>query len=383
MEIIKTLDNIDFTSFDTFFDSVNGKAYNLNDENPNGAQCWAGILLLYRHLGQKLSSGGSENAKDGWLDKQARRQNGSKNFTKIAKIKDVIRGDVVFFDDGKAGHVAYVCGTYDQESMSIEILGQNQGIPSDTKGSPFSVVKYSVNGFLGAYRFKGWNIPVEEVDELGTETPKKAEKAEKAEKAKPVKKQPAVSLAAIRTIQKDYCVSPFRIGDTVAINLQTNPVWYDGTPVRIHNLNLVNSFEVVAYRGTAVMIRLPKGGRKPVDRPIESKYLELVCTGDEKVNLPVYGEITDTEPLFSISNTARIDLLDDRVIRVNVVGEDKPVCLNATENWRLLTGKMRLSRTKTVRKKCQFNFDKPIWGSYRHNGLVLWVQLNNHKAMRR
>jgi hypothetical protein len=397
MEIIKTLDDIDFTSFDTFFESVNGKAYNLDGENPNGAQCWAGILLLYRHLSQKLSSGGSENAKDGWLDKQARRQNGGKNFAKITKIEDIKQGDVCFFNDGESGHVAYANGTYDEKTKTIGLFGQNQGEPNDTEGSPFSVIEYPTDGFLGAYRCLKWNKT--ESDELGTST-----------EIGTTSKKPTKKAEAKIELDNCYLISPFRIGDFVTIKVDDNPVWYDGEAVDVNEFNTTNSHKVVAYKGTAVMIRTERvrGRPKYIDRPIESKYLEHILEAGEAINIPVYMS-QDEPPLFHISNKRHLALQENFALFVKIEGKDEFLLLNNSNYWKLLTGKHKgkggvvfgihvtedkdypeypavdpaniLSNEQS--RNVEFDFKhRSIWAKYKHNGQILWVKLNNHVALR-
>lgn len=397
MEIIKTLDGIDFTSFDTFYNSVNGKAYNLNGENPNGAQCWAGVLLLYRHLGQKLSSGGSEHAKDGWLDKQARRQNSGKNFTKITKIEDVQRGDVVFFDDGESGHVAYACGVYDKESMMITIFGQNQNQVSDTKGSPFSVVEYPTDGFLGAYRCEKWMTEADKIDELGT--------GETLQEPSVVCSQPPL------------LISPFRSGDLVRIEISRKPVWYSTYPDEIKSVDeaeLVKSnvHKVIAYRGTAVMLstvltrntlrRSKYPTTHTVERPIESKYLKHELDTGEQLNLPVHRS-PDEPPIFFISDTKKVDLVNNYAIFARLKNGNH-LFINNSKYWKMLTGKRTKSSADGVVFGSHSNgsvdpaniigndypqdlklenplTSPPIWGKYNHNGHLLYVQLNNHKTL--
>lgn len=134
-------------SYDKFRNAVLGKGFDLD-----GAylyQCWDGSCLLWQQIGRWLQTGDG-SARGCW--KLKKNENAGNDFELITNIKDVKRGDVMFFDCGSYGHTGYADENYNG-SGRIKLLGQNQS--SDMK---FCVVSMSTSTFLGAMRFKQWKI---------------------------------------------------------------------------------------------------------------------------------------------------------------------------------------------------------------------------------
>ena len=138
--------HVPIDSYSSFRNTVLGKVYDV--DGYYGGQCWDGCALLWQQLGKTLSTGGTGAAKGCWLN--ARDYNKGTDFDLIYNFNDLKVGDVVVFNSGIYGHIAFV------DSLNpFRILGQNQ--TGTGNGSPFNIINASANGFLGAFRYKKWN----------------------------------------------------------------------------------------------------------------------------------------------------------------------------------------------------------------------------------
>lgn len=143
-------------SFEEFKNTVNGNAYDV--DGYYGAQCWDGLQLLWQQLGMWLSTDGTGYVYGCW-NERVRTSNAGNQFDLIYNLTDVKVGDVMIFNHGfpwgEAGHGGYACENYNGSSR-ISLLSQNYRNPSSSSGSPFSIDSVRVAGFLGAFRYKGW-----------------------------------------------------------------------------------------------------------------------------------------------------------------------------------------------------------------------------------
>ena len=121
-----------------------------------GNQCWDICALLWYQYGLRLETGNGL-AWGCWVlmgDYNARPP-----FTKITRLEDVKRGDVIVL--GRAGSYAtgHICfadqDASQMQGVYLDCLGQNQG-QGISSGTPSNVVKISMKQFLGAFRNTKW-----------------------------------------------------------------------------------------------------------------------------------------------------------------------------------------------------------------------------------
>lgn len=137
--------SIPIDSYDSFRTATKGNGYNV--DYSYGNQCWDGAALFWHQLGMSLQTGNHE-ARGCWNLK--RNENAGDKFDLIYNKEDIRRGDIVVLDYGSDGHIAFADADYSGTSLSL--YGQNQNY----SGEPFNTCNYSLNTFLGAFRYKGW-----------------------------------------------------------------------------------------------------------------------------------------------------------------------------------------------------------------------------------
>jgi len=151
---------IPIDSYKSFRNHVLGKAY--NTDGAHGAQCWDGANILWLRATERrlLTKSGGGCARDCW--NVSRIDNAGTEFELITDINSVQQGDVVVFDGGNNGHIAFADEDYNG-SGKLNILGQNQGNNRtpvyDSCGcyeSAFNIFLRSTSDFIGAFRYKEW-----------------------------------------------------------------------------------------------------------------------------------------------------------------------------------------------------------------------------------
>lgn len=142
--------SINIASYDTLRNEVIGKAYDI--DGYYGAQCWDGAALLWQQLGRGLSTGGTGAAKGCWNN--ARDINAGNDFELVQSANLLRRGDVVVFNGGQYGHIAFVDSV--NGDGTVNLLGQNQ--TGSGNGAPFNIIRMSLGNFAGAFRLKRWNV---------------------------------------------------------------------------------------------------------------------------------------------------------------------------------------------------------------------------------
>lgn len=158
---------VPINSYDDFRNTVNGRAFDI--DGAYGAQCWDGAALLWQQLGRSLSTGGTGAAKGTWSVAAARAANAGNDFDLITNFAALKRGDVIVFGYGQYGHIAFV-----DQVNPLRILGQNQ--TGTGNGAPFNIIGATSSGFIGAFRFKRWNVTPPAPKPTPTPTPSPAPK---------------------------------------------------------------------------------------------------------------------------------------------------------------------------------------------------------------
>ena len=147
---------VPISSYDAFRSATFGNGYDV--DNAYGNQCWDGAALLWHQVGLTLQTGNRE-ARGCWNLK--RNENASDKFELIYNKEDIRRGDIVVLDIGDYGHIAFADADYSGNTLSL--YGQNQNYIEK-----FDSYNFSLNTFLGAFRYKGWDsiLGKEMIDEL-------------------------------------------------------------------------------------------------------------------------------------------------------------------------------------------------------------------------
>lgn len=166
---------VNVSSPQSFCNEVFGKGYDV--DGYYGYQCWDAWALCVWNLCNGASAPtkpGGGGAIDCW--------NVSRNYYKnlgwqlITDKSQIQYGDWLVFSGGAYGHIGMAVsnnlGNY------VKLLGQNQ--TGSGNGSPFNIVNFSLNNFVGAFRWPAWSKLVE--------APKEDAKPEKA----PSKLKPSV-----------------------------------------------------------------------------------------------------------------------------------------------------------------------------------------------
>lgn len=146
---------VNVSSYDAFRKEVNGNGYDV--DGSYGNQCYDGAaVMLYSATGRKLSTGGTGAARGCWEVESARRFNVGSEFELITDKTQIKRGDMLFWSmNSRWGHVAFADADYNG-SAYLPVLGENQ--KGNGSGYPFTVVNMNLATFLGAFRYKNWEV---------------------------------------------------------------------------------------------------------------------------------------------------------------------------------------------------------------------------------
>lgn len=123
-----------------------------------GCQCWDFASLFWRNVGYAAGyplTGPNHSAYECWT--VSREANQGSEFDLIYNKEEIKIGDVIVFGGGANGHIAFANEDYGGTD-SMECLGQNQGggTPGPGGGTSVSLNILNLSGFLGAFRYKGW-----------------------------------------------------------------------------------------------------------------------------------------------------------------------------------------------------------------------------------
>ena len=136
-----------------FIDATLGKKYDM--DGYYGAQCWDyGDFFWLKQVGRSLSTGGTGMARGCWNVASARKANAGSQFELVTNKNNLTVGDWVVLNTGPYGHIGIVTAI-PKKGVTIQVQSQNQGwiLTKVTK------VNFSLNSFLGAFRYKAWNKP--------------------------------------------------------------------------------------------------------------------------------------------------------------------------------------------------------------------------------
>lgn len=137
-----------------------GNEYDL--DGAYGCQCWDYASLFWRNVGFGVGypqTGPNLYASECWT--VSREINKGDKFDLIYSLSEIKQGDILVFEGTSSnppGHITFADENYNG-SGSIWCVGQNQGgTPSPSGGTPVTRNQLPTPQFLGAFRYKGWEV---------------------------------------------------------------------------------------------------------------------------------------------------------------------------------------------------------------------------------
>ena len=164
-------------TYDEWRNNTNGNGYNI--DNSYGCQCWDFASLFWRNLGFPAGYPHitSSSAYTMWgLRDQNVSYGGVTYFDLVYNINEVKRGDIMVFNYNSYnpyGHVGFADQDFatwtpdPNQPYEFPILSENNGGTPDPQGGAVTNVHgYDYRLFLGAFRYRDWNVtptPTEEI----------------------------------------------------------------------------------------------------------------------------------------------------------------------------------------------------------------------------
>lgn len=136
-----------------FLNDTLGKKYDM--DGYYGPQCWDYMDYFWlQQVGRALSTGGTGMARGCWNNTNARNANAGADFELITNKNNLTVGDIVVLNTGPYGHIGMVAAI-PNKGITITVQSQNQGIIL----TKVTKVNFSLDSFLGAFRYKAWQKP--------------------------------------------------------------------------------------------------------------------------------------------------------------------------------------------------------------------------------
>ena len=164
-------------TYDEWRNTTNGNGYNI--DNSYGCQCWDFASLFWRNIGFPVGYPHitSSSAYTMWgLRDQNVAYGGVTYFDLVYNINEVKRGDIMVFNynsHNPYGHVGFADEDFatwtpdPNQPYEFPILSENNGGTPDPQGGALTNIHgYDYRLFLGAFRFRDWNVeptPTEEI----------------------------------------------------------------------------------------------------------------------------------------------------------------------------------------------------------------------------
>lgn len=204
-------------------------------------QCWDVLNYFWKLVVGRVirtKPGGNAGIKDCWL--VSKDYNAGDEFELVTDPADLRVGDFLISNAGEWGHGGVVSAIVVPGKV-VKLVGQNQPHPFVTE------INYGLSGFLGAFRFKGWNEaapapkPTKSNEEIAEEVmagkwgndPERSEKLKAAGYDRDAV-QAIVNVEWPKRNQKPAAAGEFHKGDVV---VPTKLVDYNGTPLRQYHAN--------------------------------------------------------------------------------------------------------------------------------------------------
>ena len=150
-------------TYDEWRSAVIGNKYDVDGfPSVQPFQCWDLVAEFWNNIGFPQNyplTGPNQSAYECW---SVNRDNnisydGNTYFDLIEDYHNIKRGDVVVFDSNVGagtGHIGFADQDYTSGALLIDILGENETLLDPS----VQVVGYSLANFLGAFRYKGWQV---------------------------------------------------------------------------------------------------------------------------------------------------------------------------------------------------------------------------------
>ena len=161
--------DVPHSSYDEWKNNTLNNFYNIDFSS--GSQCWDFASLFWRNLGFPIGYPviTSSSAYTMWANRTTNASyNGVTYFDLIYNLTDVKKGDIIvynYFSGNPYGHVGFADEDYATWSAShpgdyeFPILSENNGgTPDPAGGAAVNVHGYDTRLFLGAFRYKGWEV---------------------------------------------------------------------------------------------------------------------------------------------------------------------------------------------------------------------------------
>lgn len=165
--------DVPYSTYDAFREAVLSRP-DLYPDDPGydvdgayGYQCWDGAAVLFQQLGMNLytahsyyGDGYSSGVFSCWYYEAIRFANAGDAFDLIDDVTQVRRGDLIVFNGTSrvpTGHIGFADEDYVEGIDEIAVLGQNQVTGSGSGQDHFTVAMCSLDNFLGAFRYTGWD----------------------------------------------------------------------------------------------------------------------------------------------------------------------------------------------------------------------------------
>lgn len=167
--------NVPHSTYNEWRNTVNGNGYDV--DGYYGCQCYDLVLLFWWNVGFPQGypvsgipgQGNTGNAYDIWTYRSYNTSyNGTTYFDIITNLSDVKRGDVIVFNQfpgNTFGHVGFADVDYSSwtpdpnQPYEFPILSENnQGAPDPSGGAYTNIHGYDIRLFLGAFRYKAWEV---------------------------------------------------------------------------------------------------------------------------------------------------------------------------------------------------------------------------------
>lgn len=167
--------NVAHSTYNEWRNTTNGNGYDV--DGYYGCQCYDLALLFWWNVGFPQGypvsgipgQGNTGNAYDIWTYRAYNTSyNGTTYFDIITNLSDVKRGDVIVFNQfpgNTFGHVGFADVDYNSwtpdpnQPYEFPILSENnQGTPDPAGGSYANIHGYDIRLFLGAFRYRLWEV---------------------------------------------------------------------------------------------------------------------------------------------------------------------------------------------------------------------------------
>lgn len=148
--------------------ATNGNGYNF--DNLHGCQCYDFVVEFWYNVGfphgyPLIDNSSAYTMWDYRFENSINLMSGEIVFDLITNVNDIKVGDIVVFDatpDTPYGHVGFADVNYTDDGWTypeLPVLSENNGGTPDPQGGAYTNIHgYDITLFLGAFRYKAWEV---------------------------------------------------------------------------------------------------------------------------------------------------------------------------------------------------------------------------------